>query len=120
MGPAAGNLSRWPFLRLEKDMSANPYLSTHLPGVSGGSVDITAAETGIKVIDTGLREVRSATAVVKASGITANEESLVAVEWGLASLDPGQIRFVVEKGGTNHGTAADSAVTVAFLALGDR
>ena len=100
-------------------MSANAYLSKHLPGLSGGVVAISAAETGIKTIQTGLKEVRSATANLKASAIVANEEGIVTVNWG-GSLNPGEILITVEKIGSASGDAADSAVDVAFVAMGDR
>ncbi len=100
-------------------MSASPFLSKLYPGIAGGEVTIPAADTGIVVITTGLREVRSATAVIKADTFAANEEADVAVNWG-GSLNPGEIRVAVEKGGTNHGDAADSDVTIAFTAIGDR
>lgn len=101
-------------------MAASPYLSKHLPGVAGGVVSMAVADAGVKVISTGLREIRSATANLKQDGFTANEEGGVTVEWGTSDLEPGQLRLTVEKGGTAHGTAADSAVDVSFMAIGDR
>jgi hypothetical protein len=109
-----------PLFCLEKAMSLSQYLSKHLPGMAGGSVSIAAADAGVATITTGLKEVRSASANLKQDGVTANEESAVTVEWGTTDLNPGQIRITVEKGGTNHGSAADSAVVVAFTAMGDR
>lgn len=101
-------------------MSASPFLSKHLPGVSSGVVSIPAADAGVAVIDTGLRVVKNATANIKADGVTANEESDVTVNWAVSGLEPNQIRVTVEKGGTAHGTAADSDVDVSFTAHGDR
>ncbi len=101
-------------------MAASPYLSKHLPGMAGGEVAIAAASAGVATITTGLREIRSATANLKQDGVTANEESAVTVEWGTSNLEPGQIRVTVEKGGTNHGDAADSAISITFTAMGDR
>lgn len=100
-------------------MSANPYLSKHLPGMAGGVVAITAAEVGIKTIQTGLREVRSATANLKTSAIVADEEGIVVVNWG-GALNPGEILITVEKVGSASGDPADTAVDVAFTAMGDR
>lgn len=101
-------------------MSLSPFLSKHLPGLAGGSVSIPAADAGVATITTGLREIKTATANLKQDGVTANEESAVTVEWGTTDLTAGQIRVTVEKGGTNHGDAADSVIDIAFTALGDR
>jgi len=100
-------------------MSANAYLSTHLPGMAGGVVAISAAEAGVKTIQTGLKEVRSASANLKTSAIVANAEGIVAVNWG-GSLNAGEILLTVEKIGSASGDPADSAVEVTFVAMGDR
>lgn len=96
-------------------MALSAYSSTHLPGVAGGVVSVT----GYTVIETGLREVKSASGSIKANSVTANEETTVVVNWG-GSLEPGQLRIAVYKGGTASGTVGDSAVDVSFTALGDR
>ena len=96
-------------------MSANPYLSKHLPGIAAGVVSMTS----IKIIQTGLREVKSATANLKRDAVSANEESSVVVNWG-APLAPGEVRFRVQKGGTGHGNSGDTLLDVAFTAVGDR
>ena len=104
-------------------MAASPFLSKHLPGVSGGTVQMVAADAGVAIVNTGLREVAACTANVKADTFTADEESVVGVNYAPttgATLTSTQVRLVVEKGGTNHGDAADSAVDVSFIAIGDR
>lgn len=96
-------------------MSLSTYLSKHLPGVAAGVIPVTGSVT----IATGLKTITGVTANIKAGGVTANEESDVTVQWGGAVPD-GSILITVEKGGTNHGDAGDSAVDVSFMAHGDR
>lgn len=96
-------------------MALSPYLSKHTPGLAHGVVSVTGSAT----ITTGLRTIDAATANIKAQGVTANEESDVTVDWG-GSIADGDLLITVEKGGTAHGTAGDSAVDVSFSAFGDR
>ena len=96
-------------------MSASPYLSKHLPGIAAGVVSVT----GSAIVQTGLKEVTGATGNIKADSVTANEETTVVANWG-GSLNPGEVRLAVYKGGTASGTIGDSAVDVSFMAHGDR
>jgi len=100
-------------------MSASQYLSKHIPGLAAGVVDISAAEAGVKTISTGLKEITAATANLKTDAIVANEEGIVAVDWG-GSIAPGDILITVEKIGSASGDPADSDVSVSFMAHGDR
>ena len=100
-------------------MSLNAYLSKHLPGIASGVIAITAAQVGIRTVQTGLKIVKGATATLKASAVVANEEGIVTVDWG-GSIADGAILITVEKIGSASGDAADSAVNVAFVAVGDR
>lgn len=93
-------------------------LSRHLPQVAGAEVTVPA--TGVLVVDTELRNLKSITATLSAAAIVANEESLIAIEKNAA--EPGGTQKVtvrVFKGGTAHGTIADTATKVFILALGD-
>lgn len=96
-------------------MSASEYLSKNYPALARGVV----AVTGSAIVETGLREIIGVSANIKADSLTANEETTVVVNFG-GSLEPGQLRLAVYKGGTGSGTIGDSAVDVSFTAEGDR
>lgn len=88
----------------------NPYY----PGISGGIEDVT----GELIVDTGLMEVFAISATLL-TAVAANEESDVAIE--LQDAVAGTTRkakILVTKGGTNHATAGDSAVSVSWMAIG--
>jgi hypothetical protein len=100
------------------EVGAVTSLSRHLPQVAGAEVTVPA--TGVLVVDTELRSLRSITATLSAAAIVANEESLIAIEKN--PVEPGcsqKVTVRVYKGGTGHGTLADTATKVFLLALGD-
>lgn len=99
-------------------MSESPYLSKIHPGLAGGRILIPAADAGVALVKTGLKDIRAVTATIVTDALIAAEEGLIAVQFGSADgLDRDQVRIVVQKTG---GAPADSDVTVSFLALGDR
>lgn len=97
-------------------MSASQFLSKHIPGLASGVQSVL----GTADVQTGLKEITSATANLKTQAQVLNEEAKVHVDWG-GSLDQGVIRLSVFKSGTINGaTVGDTAVDVSFLAHGDR
>jgi hypothetical protein len=91
-------------------------LSSHQPGISHGEEEITGSAT----IDTGLRTLKNFTPSLKEASITANEESILTwMPVAQTAGDTVKVIVYVTKGGTASGTAGDSAVTVAWLAVGE-
>ena len=90
--------------------------STHLPEVAGGIESIN----GEGIVNTGLRNIRTVSCVLQASNLVSNEEGKVCwypYQWD--SPGPKRIVIRVEKTGTNDSVLGDSAINVAWLALGD-
>ena len=89
-------------------------VNAHSPVLAGGIVSVD----GTLVVDTGLHDILTANVDMVADAISANEESIVT--WKLVDKsgdsETRKILISVFKGGTNHGTAGDSAVDVSWSA----
>jgi len=89
-------------------------INTHMPEFAQGVAALPNA--CVLVVDTGLRNLKSAAVSMKRDTITANEESHAIVNFTEGSP---KITIKVYKGGTASGTIGDSACNVAWMAVGE-
>ena len=87
--------------------------STHMPGVSGAIETVT----GEKIVETGLRSMRSFVCQFVTTNFVADEEAKVG--WYEVPNHPGKIRIRVEKGGINDGNIGTNPVKISWIAIGD-
>jgi len=87
--------------------------SAHLPGVSG-ALEIV---TGEKIVETGLRSIRSCIVSFVVPNFLPDEEAKVG--WYEVPNHPSKIRIRVEKGGLNDGNIGTNPVKISWIAVGD-